>query len=144
MVRLHIQVEAILFRFINGSCEYLLLKRIDRRGGFWQPVTGGLEEGEELPDAVVREVKEETGITKLKRIIPGIYQFTFGEKPFLKEYVFGAEINPSERIVFDKNVYEEHDNYRWCSYKEALQLLKWPGNKKGLTNLHTILKKKKI
>jgi len=140
MVRQPIQVEIIIFRLIKGSYEYLLLKRIEARGGFWQPVTGGLEEGENINDAVIRELKEETGITKIKRIIDKVYEFTLKDKLPIKEYVFGVEIKNTP-IKLDKNIYDEHEDYKWCSYSEAMKLLKWPGNKKGLTKLYKILGK---
>jgi len=41
-MRLPIQVEAIIFRRKGGTIEYLLLKRLPERNGFWQPVKGGL------------------------------------------------------------------------------------------------------
>lgn len=59
-MRLPIQVQAILFRKIDGRTQYLLLKRIPGPGGleegFWQPVTGSIEEGEKRTEAVKREV----------------------------------------------------------------------------------------
>ncbi len=139
MGRKPIKVEVVIFRFVNGSYEYLLLKRIASRGGFWQPVTGGLEEGEELHDAIVREVREETGIARIKRIINDVHQFTLEDKKHFTEYVFGAEINADEKITFDKNIYEEHDAHRWCSFDKAMQMLKWDGNKTGLRKLHKLL-----
>ena len=74
-MRLPIQVEAILFRKNEGEIEYLILKRKQERGGFWQPITGGLEEGETLMEALRREIKEETGITNYKRIIENVHYF---------------------------------------------------------------------
>ena len=64
-----IQVEAIVFRRNSNTIEYLLLKRLPDRNGFWQPVTGGLEEGETLVEALRREIREETGIKNLIRVI---------------------------------------------------------------------------
>jgi len=49
-MRLPIQVEAILFRRADGKIQYLLLKK--RRREFWQPITGGLEEGETKIEAL--------------------------------------------------------------------------------------------
>jgi len=63
-VRLPIQVQGILFRKINEEIQYLLLKRKPEREDFWQPVTGGLEEGETKIEALKREVREETGIAR--------------------------------------------------------------------------------
>jgi len=41
-MRLPIEVEAIIFRRNNTRIEYLLLKRLPQKNGFWQPVTGGM------------------------------------------------------------------------------------------------------
>ena len=51
MARLPIQIEAILFKRTDGKIQYLILKRHPPKshpeiGQFWQPITGGLEEGE--------------------------------------------------------------------------------------------------
>ena len=138
-----IQVEVIIFRKTKGKTEYLLLKRIPTRGGFWQPVTGGLEKGETLLEAARREVKEETGIENITRLIENVHFFTFDDHPTLeKEYVFAAEIDSKEKIIFDKNIYPEHDKHRWCTLKDALALLKWPENKNALIKLSKILEKK--
>ena len=45
------QVEVIVFKMVNGQPLFLLLKRNPRRGGFWQPITGGVHDEEKLPDA---------------------------------------------------------------------------------------------
>ncbi|UCF59365.1 MAG: NUDIX pyrophosphatase, partial [Candidatus Bathyarchaeota archaeon] len=55
---------------------------------------------------------------------------------FIKEYVFGVEISSVEKIVLDG---EEHSEFRWCSFQEALNLLKWKENKEALTKLNEIL-----
>ncbi len=64
MAREPIQVEAIVFRWVNKKIEYLMLKRIPEKGGFWQPVTGGMETGETMKDALLRELKEETKVPR--------------------------------------------------------------------------------
>ena len=74
-MRLPIQVQGILFRTINGKAQYLLLKRI--KEGFWQPVTGGIEEGETKIEALKREVREETGIKNIVRIMKDIHNCEF-------------------------------------------------------------------
>jgi dATP pyrophosphohydrolase len=144
MARTKTQVEVILFRKVKGKLEFLLMKRIASKGGFWQPVTGGLEEGETIKEAALREIKEETGVKKVKRLIESVHYFKFDNHPKLEdEYVFGAEISQKEKIVFDKNIYTEHDDQRWCAYEDAMKLLKWSGNKEGLRKLNDILAKEK-
>jgi dATP pyrophosphohydrolase len=135
-MRLPIQVEAIIFRRNSNRIEYLLLKRLPERNGFWQPVTGGVEEGETLTEALRREIREETGIENLVRVIEDIYYFEFSDPNLNKEYVFGVEVSSTEVVVLDG---EEHSEYRWCSIKDALQLLNWKENKEALEKLNTML-----
>ena len=40
------QVEVIVFKIVDGKPIFLLMKRQPERGGFWQPVTGGVEADE--------------------------------------------------------------------------------------------------
>jgi 8-oxo-dGTP pyrophosphatase MutT (NUDIX family) len=135
-MRLPIQVEAIIFRRNSNRIEYLLLKRLPERNGFWQPVTGGVEEGETLTEALRREIREETGIENLVRVIEDIYYFEFSDPNLNKEYVFGVEVASTEVVVLDG---EEHSEYRWCGIKGALQLLNWKENKEALEKLNTML-----
>jgi len=146
-MRLPIQVQGIVFRKINGEIQFLLLKRIPKKGNNWQPVTGGVEKGEKKIEAVEREVIEETGIRNITRIIDGIYYYEYTDLyrsheereaiPYLlKEYVFGLEVSSNEKIVIDNR---EHSEYRWCGFEEALRLLKWKGNKESLKKLNEIL-----
>jgi len=135
-MRLPIQVEAIIFRRKRGRIEYLLLKRLPERNGFWQPVTGGLEEGETRREALHREIEEETGIKDLIRVIEGLHYFEFSEPNLNQEYVYGVEVSPAEEVVLDG---KEHSEYRWCGVQYALQLLNWKENKEALEKLSTIL-----
>lgn len=137
-MRLPIQVEAIIFRRNNNMVEYLLLKRLPERNGFWQPVTGGMEEGETRVEALLREVMEETGIKNTVGVIEGLYYFEFSDPNPNQEYVYGVEVSPSEEIVLDR---KEHSEYRWCNFQEALQLLRWKENKDALRKLHMTLKR---
>lgn len=138
-MRLPIQVvEAIIFRRNGDSIEYLLLKRLPDGNGFWhwQPVTGGLEEGETRTEALGREIKEETGIKNLIRVIEDLYYFEFSNPNLNQEYVYGVEVSSTEEVVLDER---EHSEYRWCGIKDALQLLYWKENKEALEKLNKIL-----
>jgi dATP pyrophosphohydrolase len=132
-MRLPIQVEAIIFRRNGNKIEYLLLKRIPERNGFWQPVTGGVEEGETRKEALHREIREETGVKNVITVIEGLHYFEFSDPNLNQEYVYGVEVSPSEEIVLDG---KEHSEYRWSSFEEALQLLNWKENKEALRRLN--------
>lgn len=137
-MRLPIQIEAIIYRKNISTLEYLLLKRLPERNGFWQPVTGGLETGETQTEALYREIREETGIGKLVRVIEGLHYFEFSDPNLNQEYVYGVEVSPTEDVVLDG---KEHSQYKWCSFREALQLLHWKENKEALERLNAILLK---
>ena len=152
-MRLPIQIEAILFRKNDGKIQYLLLKRLLnlRYGDFWQPITGGLEEGETKIEALKREVREETGIKNIIKIIEDVHYYEFQDFPFmeylkkhghpckhLKEYAFGVEVSANEQVVLDG---KEHSEFKWCSFQEALRLLKWKENKDALKKLNKIVTK---
>jgi 8-oxo-dGTP pyrophosphatase MutT (NUDIX family) len=135
-MRLPIEVEAIIFRRNDKSIEYLLLKRLPQKNGFWQPVTGGVEEGETRKEALRREIMEETGVKNIVKVIEGLYYFEFSDPNLNQEYVYGVEVSPSEEIVLDR---KEHSEYRWCSFQDALQLLHWKENKAALRKLNMTL-----
>ena len=142
LMRLPVQVQGILFRKINREIQYLLLKTTPEREDFWQPVTGGLEEGETKVEALKREVWEETGIKNVVGIIENVDCFEYSDAhfikgyDFIKEYVFGVEVDSNEKIAIDG---KEHSQFRWCSFQEALELLKWDENKKALLRLNEVL-----
>ncbi len=114
-----------------------MLRRQDRGArGFWQPVTGVIEEGEKRIEALKGEVTEETGIKNAVRIIENVQYDEFfdffkreARQHLIREYVFGVEINPNEKIVIDGR---EHNEYRWCGFEQALKLLKLKENKEAL------------
>ena len=147
-----IQVECLVFRKRNNKIEYLLLKRIAEKGGFWQPPCGGIEsEDKTIKDAAFRELLEETNITKkdIICIIENVHYFEIdkhyitGEPiPKLKEYVFGFEIKPNIKLSINKNIYLEHEKFGWFSFKDAIKNLKWTDNKVALKKLNLLLKKR--
>ncbi|MBI2546091.1 NUDIX pyrophosphatase [Candidatus Woesearchaeota archaeon] len=142
-----IQLECIIFRRDN-NIEYLLLKRTPEKGGFWQPVAGGLELNESRLEGVFREIAEETGIRRedILRVIPEVFYFEMnrhyltGEPiPLIKEYVYGVEVRPTARVNIHDNLSREHTEYAWVSYEDALRMLKWDDNINALRALHILL-----
>lgn len=136
------QVEVIVFKIVNKQILFLLLKRNPLRGDFWQPVTGGVHENEPLPEAVKRELREETGITDYLKTYDDIYYFEFQSKGYgiLKEYVFGVKIIP-ETVV---QISSEHTAMKWCNLKESLSLLKYDSNKVAFQKLYSLIENELI
>ena len=135
------QLFCIVFRKKGVDYEFLLLRRIPEKGGFWQPVSGGYEETDANKlEAAYREVKEEAGIDRkqIVRVIEDVYQYTYDKhyltgKPItpITEYVYGFEVGMDVEVRIDQNIYPEHDAFEWISFEEVLKRLKWEENKEA-------------
>ena len=137
------QVEAIVFkRLPSGEFYFLMLKRTPQRGGFWQPVTGNVEDGETFETAALREVQEELGIADPLRLIDTEYSYEFTDNdPDQFERVFGLQVSPHQEVRLSS----EHTEYYWATTEEALNVyLKYDGNKEGLRRLHEKLVPSKV
>jgi dihydroneopterin triphosphate diphosphatase len=118
-------VQVFVF-FKNPTFSVLVLKRTPERSGYWQPVCGGVENGEDMIEAALREVSEETGIEKVEFVIDLEYTFTYKETKNgilmdMQDFCFAVEIENT----FDIQLSDEHEEFRWCSYREAKTYLKW-------------------
>ena len=130
---------------VEGNWEYLLLRRMPGREGFWQGVTGGVEENEDLLEAAARELIEETGLVRSDlQAIDYSYSFPVDDRfrylypsgtDSITEHVFLARITNEQRPELS----EEHDQYRWCKFDEALSLLRWPENMEALKRCNRLL-----
>lgn len=136
-MRQPIQVEGVIFRRTKNGPEYLLLKRLPERNGFWQPVTGGVEDEETHEEALRREVFEETRVRSLISITECLLRFEFADPAPNTEYAYGVEVSPQDAIMLDGN---EHSEFRWCTFDEALHLLHWKENIEALKRLDGRLK----
>lgn len=136
------QVEGIVFNSSDAGVKYLLLKRTKERGGFWQPVTGGIRKGELAKEALIRELQEELSLKdNCFSIVDLDYEFVFelesGKQ--ITEYVFGVEL-------FSNNfkLSGEHEECKWVDLQQALKMLKWDSNKQAIKELSQWLKIKAI
>ncbi len=131
------KVQVWIFRRTVGApglFEVLLLKLTPERGGFWQPVTGGVEAGEQLEVAAFREAFEETGLSFYKDGPRALdYQFTFAARGNdYVEYVYALQAQGEGTVKIDSR---EHVDYRWVPAHEAASWLKHPSNQEGLKRL---------
>lgn len=102
----------------------LIIQRSDYCGvgeNEWEFAGGGLKFGEDLPDGLSREIKEEVGLTvRIDRLL----------------YAVSRLVNPHRQIVAltylcyadaDKVVLsDEHKNFLWATRKQLLELLTQP------------------
>ena len=131
----------------NGQFEYALLKRADF--GFWQGVAGG-GEGEEKPlEAARRETWEETGILPTAAFFKLDAIESIAVTEFQNSQIWGDDIYVIPQYCFGVSaqnvqitISDEHTEYKWFRYEDALELIKFDGNKTALWELNKRLRGK--
>jgi 8-oxo-dGTP pyrophosphatase MutT (NUDIX family) len=106
-----------VFIVVRRADEYLVVHRVPEDGGYWHGIAGGVEPGELPAAAAARELFEETGLAAQPAPL---------DRPFIYDavtvYTFAVEVPP----MWEPELNEEHDEYRWCSREDAIALLFWP------------------
>ncbi|HKR81672.1 MAG TPA: NUDIX domain-containing protein [Candidatus Saccharimonadales bacterium] len=142
-MRLPIQVEVIPFRYPDEadpqSMEVLALHRNPNKGGFWQPLTGGLESTDYNEQAAAyRETLEEIGVAQdgIARFVTLRHQFAFtgNDGQLLTEKCFAIQLLPTTEIRLSA----EHDGMQWGSPAEIRGLYLWDDNRFALDELVAI------
>lgn len=139
-MELPIKVQGVMYSKNEKEIEYLIIKRCEQDGGFWQGVTGTLEEGEKLKECLIREISEELGITNIKNISDLKQTLQWPKKTgfMITEYVFSVELDRNIDITLS----EEHDDYKWCKFEEAYRTLEKDNNKNTLKMINEELENK--
>ncbi len=121
------KVEIWLFSESGEGPGIFLFRLIPGRGAFWQPVTGRVETSDgSLEDAVLRELKEETGVEISRdHIIPLSHDFTYFNKErgiLYHEHSFAVEVSRD----LSPELSGEHTGWALFSPEDALDALPWP------------------
>ncbi len=111
---------AILYQESPSGKIYLLL---NYPSGHWDFVKGNIEKGETLKQTVLREVKEETGISDIK-FMDGFedkveYHYQRNGELVHKQVVFFL----ARTSTSDVKLSHEHLNFTWLRFNDALQKL---------------------
>jgi 8-oxo-dGTP pyrophosphatase MutT (NUDIX family) len=132
----------------DGAVDFLLLRRLDHRGGFWQGVTGAPEPEETDEQAAVREVFEETGFDVETAIGAIDHRYLLHRPtgdPAQWDRLYGPEVTTVPEEVYVAEAPDgaepvlapaEHDAFTWCELETALGLLFWEGNRRALVAAH--------
>lgn len=98
----------------SHSFSFLLLKTNERRGAFWQNVTGKLEEGETFEEGGLREAIEETNLS-VEAIVDIVdlklsYDFIDQRKRKVHEESFLIILDQKWDVKIDDH---EHQDFKW-------------------------------
>lgn len=117
-------IRAVVYTLRGGAASFLLLRA---RKGYWQSVNGGRDEGENEIAAVIREVREETGLDALD--VVGQTRTTceydavrYGEPIHVLLAAYLVKVASDGEVVIGASE-DAHTAYRWVSYDEALEML---------------------
>lgn len=139
-------LQVLIIPFRRSPLRFCMFRRKD--GNYWQWVAGGAYVNELPLEAAKREFKEETGVDKYRKIvrlesmcsIPAeeVTGLDYWKNTLVvTEFSFAVEL-------FDKDepcIGPEHIEHKWCSYEQAMSLLKYDSNKTALTELYRKIEK---
>lgn len=127
----------------SHSFHFLLLQTNERRGLFWQNVTGKLEEKESFEEGGLREAMEETNLPldKIVDIINLNLRFDFIDlrERNVHEESFLIVLDGKWEVKLDGH---EHSNFRWVPLSEIKEgIVKFESNFEALQKSVNLLKK---
>ena len=133
-IEVHIAVKE------ENDYKFLLLKRNENDKvypGIWQMITGGVMQNESIREGVIREIKEETGINpsqvySMPRV--NAFYFDYGDAVCLSPVFLAIAENKNVSIS------DEHTEFIWVSYEEAIKLIHWPDQIESLMMIERYLK----
>jgi 8-oxo-dGTP pyrophosphatase MutT (NUDIX family) len=103
----------------SQSFEFLLLQTNEKRGSFWQNVTGKVEDGETIEEGGLREAIEETGLAIEGIVdIKGLgltYEFTDSRQRKVHEESFLIILDEKWSVKIDPH---EHQAFKWVPLRE--------------------------
>lgn len=125
---------AIVYYTHNEEILYLILKH---KAGHWAFPKGHVENNETEVETALREIKEETSL--IVTIDDGFkvineYQPT---RYSIKEVVYFMARSDTDKVFVQQ---AEIDNFRWCLYDEAIDLITYENDKKILLKANDYLK----
>ena len=113
--------------YIEKDGCYLMLHRIKKKNDMnqdkWLGIGGKFEDKESPEDCVLREAKEETGLTLLRPEYRGIVTFVSDRYPTEYMHLFWADRFEGRIKTCDEGVLE------WISKERLLSLPMWEGDK---------------
>lgn len=115
MTKLKVQVV------VHWENEVLLFKTNESRGRFWQNITGGVDKGEKVFDAALREMGEESQFQRedgnLQVLDHEVIYTKMGKNKMktFHEFCFSFKLFQKKDPIIDSS---EHETYKWVKIKD--------------------------
>lgn len=140
-----ISAGIIIYRKTEDGPKFLILYH---RGSYWNFPKGKIDKEEKSFQAAVREVKEETGLSrsdlKFNQYFKVYERFTFWRRlgkqnvKVFKIVIFYLAETKNSIVKISK----EHSGYGWFTYREAMKILgKHKDSQRVLTQAYDFLRK---
>lgn len=115
--------------YIEENEKYLMMHRISKKNDInhdkWIGVGGHFMEGESPEECLIREVKEETGLTLTSWQFCGIVTFQSDEYPTEYMHLYTARAKVTEGETYDCR----EGKLEWVEKKDVMNLPIWEGDK---------------
>ncbi|MDL2319020.1 NUDIX domain-containing protein [Eubacteriales bacterium OttesenSCG-928-A19] len=124
---------------LAGAYSYAILQRSDNPA-YWQGISGGVEEGETIEQAALRELLEESGVSgsPLYRLDTVSY---LPADIFAEHSAWGRDVVVCPMFFFAASfdgeiaLSEEHLDVKWLTFQPAYELIYWHDQKIALWEL---------
>ena len=122
----------------NESPSGKIFLLLNYPSGHWDFVKGNIEKGEKLRETVIREIREETGITDVE-FVDGFedkieYRYQRDGDLVHKEVIFFL----AKTKMTDVKISHEHLGFLWLSFDEALKKLTYKNAKKVMEKIKNL------
>ncbi len=136
MIHLKHHVKVFVYQHAGRETRYLMLKRLPEHEGLWGPMSGPIQPWENPEKAVLRQVKEYTGLQEPIHLLDLKFpdHFKIGDLEWI-EWIFGYQVNEFERKFIHPHPQYFH-GFRWEDFESAYQVMEADENRKAMFRLH--------
>ena len=140
MFQLEHRVRVFVFQVLEQGTRYLLLRQRPKTEWPLGPVIGAVNPGEKLHDAILREVRAETGLRRPVHLIElaAPQKELFGEMG-LCEWPFAWQAGTPQTPVHDLAPGPMVGEFAWLPFQEAFQRLEVATDRDALVRLQLSL-----
>ena len=126
----------------GNDWQFLMLKRSKNRiyPSIWQGVTGKINDKEKPCRTAIRELFEETGLKPSRMWSIDTVNLFYDSNDDIMNLipVFGVQV-----LTKNIKISDEHSEFQWCNINQAIKLLTWEQQKKGIQTFYDMLIEKK-